>query len=737
MRQSSSFNPAQILNHLQHGRFSQAERLCRKRLKTTPNNHQVLHWLGAALLQQQQAAPAIEFFRRAVALAPLAAHYHSNLGEALRRTGQIDAGAISCRKALELNPDYVPARINLGCCLLQLKQPDEALATFQQALKQAPQDGRLHGLRADALRELGRLQEARDAYQQALRKNPDDAHAHTNLGPLLLALGQWHKALEHCQCAVGLTPEDGTAYMNLGRCLIAMEQLEEAMDAYATAYQHMPQSATLRGNIGKVWLETGDLAQAEAWLCQALEIEPDNIENQVTLALIWLEQKQEEKAQTALEDILERAPDHYEAHLGIAQALWENGDADGALRHYQTAAALRPEIAGIHAKMGGVLASAGKMQEAEAAQRRALVQNPSNIAALNGLATSLRGKLGADDSTRMLALLQDPLLRDGARASLHNGLAYYYDGIKDYAAAAQHVEQGNALYWRYKTQRGWDYDPEDYERHITALIETYSTDFFRRTAGFGDDSAVPVFVVGMPRSGTTLTEQILASHPHVLGVGECPFAMRGFSRLPWLMGNPESTSLDCLADLTPVAVQTSAAWHLDKLAKLRLKSGRTDIRRIVDKMPDNYSQLGWLTTLFPNAKLIYVRRDPRDIAVSCWMTQFGQIQWACHQDHIATRLMQHKRIMRHWQAVLPVPILTVDYEQLVTDPEAQIRRLLDFIGLPWAPACLDFHRNDNLVRTASVSQVRQPLYQKSVEKWRGYNDPLTPLFTQLAAADMH
>jgi hypothetical protein len=239
------------------------------------------------------------------------------------------------------------------------------------------------------------------------------------------------------------------------------------------------------------------------------------------------------------------------------------------------------------------------------------------------------------------------------------------------------------------------------------------------------DTERPIFIVGLPRSGTTLTEQILASHSRVYGAGELRFTREDFETLPKAL-NRDATSLACLAELDRDGARRVAQAHLDKLTQLNSKAAR-----VADKMPDNYMYLGQIAALFPRAKLIHCRRDLRDVAVSCWMTNFSQIRWACDPDHIATRFREYQRIMAHWQQVLPVPVLDVSYEETVADLEGVARRLVAWSGLEWEPGCLAFHETKRPVRTASVTQVRQPLYTRSVARWKNYEKTLGPLFAKL------
>jgi hypothetical protein len=237
-----------------------------------------------------------------------------------------------------------------------------------------------------------------------------------------------------------------------------------------------------------------------------------------------------------------------------------------------------------------------------------------------------------------------------------------------------------------------------------------------------------VFVFGLPRSGTTLIEQVLASHSCIHGAGELRFARQSFEQLPQVVDRP-GPPRDCVTHLDARSIAASAERHLVRLAEL--DGGHTP--RIVDKMPDNYMYLGLLAALFPRATFIHCRRDLRDIAVSCWMTDFRSIRWANDPQHLAHRFVQYGRLMDHWHSVLPVTIHEVHYEQSVDDLESVARRLIAACGLEWEPACLEFYKTQRPVRTASVAQVREPVYKRSLARWKNYEPDLAELFAALTS----
>jgi hypothetical protein len=343
-----------------------------------------------------------------------------------------------------------------------------------------------------------------------------------------------------------------------------------------------------------------------------------------------------------------------------------------------------------------------------------------------------RKRLDAAVAERLGHLVNDTRLRDGARSMLHGGLAAWHDARGETERAIFHGRQANECQWRFKARRGWEYEPAEHGRQVGALINGFTPEFLARAAAMGSDDPTPVFVVGMPRSGTTLTEQILASHPQVLGIGERNFANASLHRLQQLTGEADAAA--AIARATPQQVQALARRYLAELDQLKRKMGKPQARFVVDKMPDNYLHVGWILTLFPKATVIHARRDLRDVALSCWLTQFGQIRWACDMGHIASRIREHLRVMAHWQRVLPGRIPASDYEMLVADQEPQTRRLLGLLGLPWDPACLEFHKTERIVRTASVSQVRNPMYRSSVARWKPYEAELQPVIEVLLEA---
>jgi tetratricopeptide (TPR) repeat protein len=512
----------------------------------------------------------------------------------------------------------------------------------------------------------------------------------------------------------------------LGNVLRELGRLEEAKACYAEALRLNDNLPITYNNMGQTLQEEGRLDEALVWYQRALQRDPNSARIQSNLASLLEELERHDEAISRYELALRLDPHYAEAYCGLGWVRHEQGQYSEAMKLYRRALELRPDLPVSHSNLGTLLEELGNFPEAERCLREALRLDPIHSGALAQLATLLRGKLPDADQAAMRQLVIDASLPASKLSGLHYGLALVLDAKGAYGQAAEHLRQANALRladWRNRGKA--EYDPADHERFVAGLIATSTREFFERVRGFGLETERPIFIVGLPRSGTTLTEQILANHSQVFGAGELALAHEEFASLPQHMGSDASV-LECLGRLDRKTARLLAERHLH-----RLREQDAQATRVADKMPDNYLYLGFLAALFPKAKFIHCRRDLRDVAVSCWMTNFRQIRWACDQGHIASRFRAYQRLMEHWRRVLPVPLLEVDYEETVADLEGVARRLVAWCGLEWEPACLTYYEGRRPVRTASVMQVRQPIYAHAVARWKHYERALAPLLARL------
>ncbi len=332
------------------------------------------------------------------------------------------------------------------------------------------------------------------------------------------------------------------------------------------------------------------------------------------------------------------------------------------------------------------------------------------------LLTNVGAAVDAAELDRLQSSLDETPNSSEGRAELLFVLGKMLDDAGRFDEAFARYSSGNALALQKRRAAGQRCDADEYARRVDEWNAAYTPDYFARTRGWGEDSELPVFVVGMMRSGTSLVEQIAASHADVFGAGELVDIGQIATSLPF-------------AQLQADAVRSAAGKQLQ-----RLRTIGGPASRVIDKMPANVEHLGLIATLFPSARIILCRRDPRDTCLSCFFQPFSSGNLftfdlaQCGRHH-----MQTDRLMAHWLKVLPLRMLEVQYEDLVADLEGQSRRIITFLGLPWSAACLDFHRTQRSVKTASAWQVRQPIYTRSVGRWRNYQRHLKPLFDALGA----
>lgn len=454
----------------------------------------------------------------------------------------------------------------------------------------------------------------------------------------------------------------------------------------------------------------GRLEAAEALYRQVLAARPDDPRALLLFGRLLLARGNATEAIVWLERAVPLLPALGQSHAALADALYAAGRTMDAIERYRWALAIDPAIPAVWHGLGRALAVRGQTGEAIASLRRAVTLEPGLLAAHRDLA----GAGCTDGAEQLERLLRRPDLPHEQRVEAGFALASLLDRAGDYDRAFALFAASNALARRRLADHGQRFDLAALRATIDARQRLYTPAFFAAGAGWGVPDERPVFVVGMPRSGTTLVEQILASHPAAAGVGE---------------GNH-------VGALSAAADAAAHAGHWDRATSRRLAAGHLQrlaslapgAARVVDKTPDNVFHLGLIAVLFPAARIVLCRRDPRDICLSCFCQGFAEpIAYATDLADCAQRLQEVDRLVAHWQAVLPLPIHTVQYEALVANLEAEAGRLVGFLGLDWDPACLAFHRQGHEVRSASLWQVRQPVHTGSVGRWRHYRTHLGPL----------
>ncbi len=544
-----------------------------------------------------------------------------------------------------------------------------------------------------------------------------------NEGMRLLHAGQPAQALPLLLAAHQASPDDRRLLHGLASALLASGQVSEAIALYQQAAERLPGDPGVLANLGGALLASGDREGAIALMQRALAIDPLRHDAGAMMGRLLREASEFDAACAFLQPIAA-------AHPGFADVVWEYGQALMAAERlpeaqveFERLLALQPRHAHAQVALAKVAVTHGDSARAIDLLRDALAIEPANIHAWWELVHAQDGALAATELPQLLQLAQaetDPW----RQSMLQDALARHFDRTATYPQAAGHALRSNALRARLAPKAN-RYDPTAHALGVDNAIRDFDAALYARLRGSGSLDRRPVFVIGLPRSGTTLLEQMLAAHPQIAGVGEQQLA-----RTAMLQALAESVASDQI--LTPGSVDHAARWHLSALAdRLARLGGSRTAERVVDKLPDNYLMAGWLALAFPQAAILHVVRDPRDVALSAWLMQFSDMPWSYDLENIVGRIEQHRRLMRHWRETIGKRLTEIRYEELVADPEAQLRRALSAIGVAWDPAVLKFWDQGNVVRSASQQQVRQPLNTRGVKRWKHYEAALQSVLPRL------
>jgi len=537
------------------------------------------------------------------------------------------------------------------------------------------------------LHQAGRRQEAEGLYRQVLGQQPNHAAALHFLGLLLHQTGRSEEGLDLIEQSVTLQPENADFLNNMGTVMRDLGRVAAAIDFFRGAVDIRPDQLAARDNLGSSLRQIGQLDAAE-------EIYRGTIG---------------------------RNPFHVRARIGLAETMQEAGRLDEAIALFREALSIRPKDAELLYGLGVAMMEKGKLDEATDLARQALAIAP-NMATAWLLLTQVKRQTERDkELSGMEAEHAKAPQGSLARMQLSFGLGKVNDDLKDYGRAFDYFAEGNAI-----RRRGIDYDPVRTRGEFEAMKAVFDKAFFDRHKPSDISDDTPIFVVGMPRSGTTLVEQIIASHPQVFGAGELGILKTAVGKqFPMSMpgGFPAG-----IADMPDGAFAEAGQAYLDML-----HTRYPGLRHVTDKMPGNFLLIGFLHMMLPKAKIIHCARDAAATCLSIFKVHFrgDSHRYGYDLGELADFHNLYTDIMAHWHKVLPGVVHDVRYEDFVADQEGQTRALMAYLGLPWDDKVLSFHETDRPVRTASAAQVRQPMYQGSVDLWKRYGDRLKPLLDKL------
>ncbi|MEM5517792.1 sulfotransferase [Henriciella sp. AS95] len=637
------------------------------------------------LVQQGQRTLAVQQLEAILEAEPNEVNALLLLGSLRSVEGRLKDAEALVRKASDLAPDFHDASLELARIQRLSKNTSDAINTLRKLIDRAPSNNRAWQLLGDSLYENGQTREGRDAFRQAAQVDP---HRNQIRGAIeALKDGRNHEAEQSLRAVLTAEPNHVHALVGLASLAIEAGATEDAEHLLEHARRISPYSDIVWRNVARLHSERANNGAAVEAARRAVELDPD-------AADAW-------------------------SMLGNVQA-W-GLKPEEAEASFTRSLELRNEQPRVWMSLGHVRKTLGNRQGSEAAYKEAISQQPDLGEAFWSLADLKTYVFSDADLQSMLSMLQTPGVGDTDLAGFHFALGKAFEDRKDFGPSFEHYAAGNAIKARLDP-----FDADGFSDTINAVEQVFDTAFMGTPPlPAPPDEIVPVFIVGLPRSGSTLVEQILASHSRVEGTMELPHILNYVRSMKSGGGYPQS-----VADMPPEELRALGERYIAET-----EAYRTGQDFFIDKMPNNFLHVGLIAKMLPQAVFIDARRDPRDCCLSAFKQNFARGQtFSYGLDILGQYYRDYLRVMRHWDHVLPGRVHRVQYESMVSDTEREIRNLLAHCGLDFEPACLAFHETRRAVRTASAEQVRQPIYARGVGHWKNFEPWLGELFTALGDA---
>ncbi|MDT9598339.1 sulfotransferase [Sphingosinicella rhizophila] len=671
------------------GKFKEAHDVAKQIVQHNPKMADGYNVLGVSLNAIGNSKEGAAMLQKAISLAPRNASFYANLGEIERQRGRNVEARQALQKAIELDPKQASAYNNIGILNFQRKAYREAVA----------------------------------AYLKAIELNPNFAEAYNNvanasrfIGEHNKALGYYHKALQHRE----IYPE---AYNNLGSLLKDLGKLAEAEHAFRKAMSQNSNYIEAYNNLALLQFQQGKDTDALRTLSDALRVQPNNPDTLTTTARVQLRRNNFTATEQAARRALAAKADHADAMIVLGQLYHETDRYDEATAMLEEALKHAPNSPEAHNFYGVALKSVGRLDEGRTEILKALELNSQNYGAYANLNDLVDFKDAPELVERMEAIFKASKNHDDPRLmALHFGFAKALEDIGQHPRALDHYLKGTKL-----KRATLAYNEQETLQFFADIKAAFTAELFDKRPFAGLPTNRLIFIVGMPRSGSTLVEQILSSHPDVFGAGEVKYLARAIGQL--------RDRFPSMAKY-PAMLKELEKFHFETLGKSYLKQIEPtagDHKRITDKLLTNYFFVGLIHLIFPHAKFVHTRRNPVDTCLSGFTKLFkDDMPHSYDFGELGRYYLQYQDLMDHWHNVLPEGVLMdVQYEEVVADVEGNARKLIEHVGLDWDPACVEFHKSSRPVKTASVAQVRKPVYTGSVERFRKYGPGIQPLIDAL------
>ena len=647
-----------------------------------PNESILYNINGVCLKANGKLEMAAQSFKNAINLKPDFADAHYNLALTHQELNHLDDAVKSYQETLAIQSDYAKAHNNLGIIYNELGQNNDAIKSYKEALSLQPDFVDALNNLGNIQTELGKLDEAIKSYNQALDIEPNHIEVHNNLGNILNDLGQLDEAVKHYEKAIAIYPDYGEAHNNLGSTLNELGEMDKAVKHCERAIAINPYYAEAHNNLGTALKAFGKLDEAIKSYMNAITINPNFADVFFNLGILY----------------------------------YDLGEPEEALNYYRKALSINPDFAAVYENLGLILQEMGQSDEAFNSYVYALALEPENANIHRNLSTLKNFKEGDTQLIQIQSLLSSSSISKSERINLCFALAKAYEDLGKKDEFFKILNEGNKL-----RKEELNYSIESDLKKHTKLKNIFKL-AIKESSSYKPLAVRPIFIVGMPRSGTSLVEQIISSHNKVKGAGELPT----LDNLITPIFNAYLSNNNILSERSFLNIrQGYTQYHLSNI--------NSSEGIITDKMPTNFENIGFILKAFPEAKIIHLKRDSMAICWSIYQRYFpnGALGFPYSMNDLAQFYLSYEELMAFWHDAFPNQIYDISYENLTTNQEVETRKLLDYCELDWDENCLKFYNNAKATKTASALQVKEKMYQGSSEAWKKYEAYLKPLINSI------
>lgn len=582
---------------------------------------------------------------------------------------------------------------------------------------------------ANSMQKMGKNVGALKILKSALQKNPGNVQNLLALGLLYNQLGDYQKAVPALQQACHFDPQNEAILVPYSRALSGIGNFKDSQILAEASIHLKPKSIKVLENARDIFNAAGNKEGLVKCLERLCSLKPKGNSYYKGLSRIYWELHHYEKAHKTFKKYWDE--DSANAHeLAMASEFaYFARNINEAIGYIEKSLALDPNNSQNWAFLGSCYSVRGDKKEARKAFEEAVVGKPPFIGAYYRLAKIKNFQKGDPAFATLEGLKIKGDLKTGDASALGFSLGRMYNGTGEYDKAFENYQIGNAALRQHFAQNGNTFNRTEVEKEFKLVSALFSSRNREKIKHKGSESKKPIFIIGLPRSGTTLLEQIMAAHSEISSAGELNTLSTNFNEVMLCTNKLEETVRETA--MLAVIDDKGEEFSANFLKILNEKGGKTSM--IIDKLPQNFFQLGFINVLFPNAKIIHLKRDPMDIGLSIYCNWFsGSYNFSTNLGDIGFYIRQYRNLMADWNKTIELSILEVEYQALVENPEAVARGVIEFCGLEWQPDCLEYYKNRSSVFTASLMQVREPVYKSAIGKWKNYEKHLGPLKTALA-----